>query len=388
MASGAFIAATLTRKGNDPGGWPTSEFSGVRNSAATAVCTELTSGSGADMVVDENYPTITLLKAKDSNGNPINYVVSGGADKAMFTITAPVVGATLDCATVKFIEYNIIITRDAPLEAETRAIVLPDSQPNPGDYELPQDSDKNNVYQFQITATYADGQHYTRDFSVQVSNVNEAPTITSAAAVSFNEDSSAAVLDIASQDPDAGTVEGNGLTYSITGGADARLLSVEPASGILKFRAPPDYDAPTDTNRDNVYEAQVTVTDSGGLSNSKLFQITVVNNPADDGALLNVKTLLQGAYDSNSGLMSGDLNALGLLPPKQPYTAAPFNYSGTETLSSLVQEATGNSAIVDWVLVDLRTSPTSIAATRALMLRRDGRWWMPRPARPTCTSPM
>lgn len=373
VASGAFIAATLTRKGNDPGGFgPTSEFSGVRNSAATAVCTELTSGSGADMVVDENYPTITLLKAKDSNGNPINYVVSGGADKAMFTITAPVVGATLDCATVKFIEYNIIITRDAPLEAETRAIVLPDSQPNPGDYELPQDSDKNNVYQFQITATYADGQHYTRDFSVQVSNVNEAPTITSAAAVSFNEDSSAAVLDIASQDPDAGTVEGNGLTYSITGGADARLLSVEPASGILKFRAPPDYDAPTDTNRDNVYEAQVTVTDSGGLSNSKLFQITVVNNPADDGALLNVKTLLQGAYDSNSGLMSGDLNALGLLPPKQPYTAAPFNYSGTETLSSLVQEATGNSAIVDWVLVDLRTSPTSIAATRALMLRRDG----------------
>ncbi len=70
--------------------------------------------------------------------------------------------------------------------------------------------------------------------------------------------------------------------------------------------------------------------------------------------------------------MSDELNTLGLLPTKQPYTATPFSYAGTETLSTLLQETTGNNAVVDWILVDLRTSPTSIVASRAVMLQRDG----------------
>ena len=113
-----------------------------------------------------------------------------------------------------------------------------------------------------------------------------------------------------------------------------------------------------DTNRDNLYEVEVTVTDNGGLTSSKLFKVSVINNIADDGVLINVKALLQGAYDSKTALMSADLNTLGLLPTKQPYNATPFSYAGAETLSTMLQETTGNNAVVDWILVDLRTSPT------------------------------
>jgi hypothetical protein len=98
----------------------------------------------------------------------------------------------------------------------------------------------------------------------------------------------------------------------------------------------------------------------------------VTNRAADDGVKLQARALLQGAYDSKTGLMSADLNVLGLLPDSQPYQAAPFNHAGTETLSTLVKESSGNDAAVDWALVELRSSPTTVISARAVMLQRDG----------------
>ncbi|WP_169314572.1 SdrD B-like domain-containing protein [Thiothrix nivea] len=366
------LAVTLTRM-EGAEFRETSEFSGTVTGTTTTVCEEWVNDPSlppADLVIDENSNIVAFIKAKDASGNTITYALKGN-DGKYFTITTGS-STTADCQTIQMVNPNIVITKSARADAETRAIVPPGYLPAPGNYEVPMDSDKDNVYQFQITATYANGQQYTRDFSIQVMDVNEAPIITSAAAVTFNEDSSANVLDIISQDPDAGTAEGSGLTYSITGGVDASRFEVAPATGILRFRGIPDYDAPTDTNRDNLYEVEVTVTDDGGLSGKKTFKVTVVNNSTDDGVLLNVRTLLQGAYDSASGLMSDALNTQGLLPAQQPYKAAPFNHAGTETLSAMVREATGNNAIVDWALVDLRSSLGTIAATRAVMLQRDG----------------
>lgn len=372
VASGAFISSTITLKNGGGSYGATSEFSGVKAGTPVAVCTDLVSGTGGDMVIDENATSITLLRAKDSSGNRITYAITGGADKAMFAITAPVSGATLDCATVKFLDTTIIITKSASEDGNTRATVPPGFLPPPGNFEIPRDANGDNVYDFQITATYSDGTKYVRDMSLQVADVNEAPFITSAAAVSYSEDSTAKVIDIASQDPDAGTSEGNGLTYNITGGADAAWFSVAPATGIVKFRAVPDYDAPVDADRNNVYEVEVTVTDSGGLSGKKTFTVTVVNNTLDDGVLLKVRALMQGPYNAATGLMNADLNSLGQLPVKQPYDVAPFSYAGTETFSTLLKETTGNNAVVDWMLVELRSSLATVVASRAVMLQRDG----------------
>jgi hypothetical protein len=90
-----------------------------------------------------------------------------------------------------------------------------------------------------------------------------------------------------------------------------------------------------------------------------------------------VKMLLQGAYDSGSGLMRADLAASSYVPLTEPYTTLGYSHEhtgGGESTTSTVLGATGNGAIVDWVVIELRqpTAPYAVFATRSALLRRDG----------------
>jgi hypothetical protein len=90
------------------------------------------------------------------------------------------------------------------------------------------------------------------------------------------------------------------------------------------------------------------------------------------GALQTAFTaFLQGPY--NSGAMNTNLKTLGLIPLTQPYSGAPWNYSGTESVSSIP------AGVVDWILIDLRQASTPAGATsgtsvakRAAFLKSDG----------------
>jgi hypothetical protein len=96
-----------------------------------------------------------------------------------------------------------------------------------------------------------------------------------------------------------------------------------------------------------------------------------------------LKVMLEGTYQTATGLMQTTLNQRGLLPgqtpigqfaaptPKgQPFKVAPWNYAGTEgdTIT------TYPSTVVDWVLVSLRTDSTSSTNVfrAAGWLHRDG----------------
>ncbi|MBJ6611143.1 MAG: VWA domain-containing protein [Candidatus Thiothrix moscowensis] len=363
-----FISVTVTEKTGATTFGSTSEFSGSANNNNVVVCTSLIDNPGSalpDMMIDENATGITLLQTKDSSGNPVTYAITGGADSSMFTV-GPVSGGTTDCAQIQFVKT--LITKDASVNPRA----LPPGMIDPGDFEVPVDKDKDNAYDLAITATDSTGQKYARTLRVRVMDVNEAPIITSSNTVSVTEDTSTLALDIKSQDPDSGDTEGNGLSYAISGGTDQNIFALDSSSGILNFKAIPDYDAPMDSNRDNSYEIAVTVTDHGGLTASKTFNIAVQNQTGDDGVKLQARVLLQGAYDSKTGLMSDTLNTLKLLPANQPYQSAPFNHSGTETISALVNSNTGNQSIVDWVLLDLRSSSKTTLSTRAVLVQRDG----------------
>lgn len=90
-----------------------------------------------------------------------------------------------------------------------------------------------------------------------------------------------------------------------------------------------------------------------------------------------VNMMLQGAYDSGTGLMRADLAASSYVPLTEPYTGLGYSHvltGGGETTTSTVLGATGNAAIVDWVVVELRSpvSPYSVVASRSALLRRDG----------------
>ena len=55
------------------------------------------------------------------------------------------------------------------------------------------------------------------------------------------------------------------LAYSIAGGADAARFVIDASTGALAFIAAPDFEAPTDTDGNNIYEVIVQVSDGGGI---------------------------------------------------------------------------------------------------------------------------
>ncbi|RYF57676.1 MAG: hypothetical protein EOO39_35150 [Cytophagaceae bacterium] len=103
---------------------------------------------------------------------------------------------------------------------------------------------------------------------------------------------------------------------------------------------------------------------------------------------INLKVMLEGPYNASTHLMNTTLNQRGLLPGQtpigsfavvtpsgQPYNTAPWNYTGTESMTSYASD------IVDWVLVSLRTDSltTQSVFKAAGLLHADGRITFVRP---------
>ncbi|MFZ1388676.1 MAG: GEVED domain-containing protein [Thiolinea sp.] len=361
---GANIAVTLTEKTSPTSLGSTSEFSGVRNGKVT-VCTDLINGTGADMTVNENAPMITYLESTDDNGNPITYVISGGADGSQFIIQDPDPGATIDCTVVKFRDPNVIGARSTSVSKAAPMLA-------PGDYEAPADSGGDNTYDLDITAT-AGGKDYVRPVAVGVQDINEPPTIINN---DLNEvlEGKMGALNVDAFDPDAGDEEGKGISYALSGGADRARFKLNAQTGELSFVKEPDFEAPLDAGNDNVYDIEVRVMDDQGLSSASSLKIAVTDDKLNDGISLQTKVLLQGPYAGATGLMQDSLRSLGLLPMTQPYRLSPFNYPGTEQLNLDLATVTGKEAIVDWVLIELRdpAQPNTVVAGKAAVVQRDG----------------
>lgn len=77
-----------------------------------------------------------------------------------------------------------------------------------------------------------------------------------------------------------------------------------------------------------------------------------------------VKFFLEGPY--SGGSMNTALNTSGYIPYNQPFNVAPWNYTGTESVSNIP------SGVVDWTLIELRSTTTTVVARRAAFLKSDG----------------
>lgn len=165
-------------------------------------------------------------------------------------------------------------------------------------------------------------------------------------------------------------IEGGALNYSINGGTDQQRFIINPTSGALSFKVAPDFENPLDADGDNQYEVIVSIENPRGESVSQALSVAI----SDDRLVrLQLKVGLQGAYKSN-GLMHDDLMVHGLIPLKQPYRNKHFDYYGDETLADVVMNASGEDAVVDWVLLELRDPDESgsVVHNQALILQRDG----------------
>ena len=196
----------------------------------------ITSGSMAN--VAENQTTVLTVVATDPDTDPVTFALTGGADLAKFSINAA-----------------------------TGALVF-NTSPN---FELATDVDTNNVYEVQVTASDGNGGTHVQLISVTVTDVNEAPLITSGSAVAVAENQTA-VLTVTTTDPD---LPGDTVTFALTGGADQAKFLINTTTGALTFNTAPDFEIPTDAGTNNVYEVQVTADDGNGGTDVQLISVTV-----------------------------------------------------------------------------------------------------------------
>jgi hypothetical protein len=130
-----------------------------------------------------------------------------------------------------------------------------------------------------VRTTDSDGFYFEKVFTVTVNDVNEFPPVITSngggatASISIPEGTTA-VTTVTSTDGDATSTR----TYSISGGADLGLFTINASSGVLTFSVPPNFDIPTDTGGNNVYDVIVQVT-NGSLTDNQSIAITVTNVP-------------------------------------------------------------------------------------------------------------
>jgi hypothetical protein len=110
-------------------------------------------------------------------------------------------------------------------------------------------------------------------------------------------------------------------------------------------------------------------------------QVNTINVPVvphyneNGGVNIRPRVLLQGPLVS--GLMKDSLRVKGLLPLQEPYSTLGYTYTGRSpglTTTAGVLAVQGNNAVVDWVIVELRspTTPFGVIASRPALVQRDG----------------
>ena len=194
----------------------------------------ITSAASAD-ITENSTGTIHTAAVSDPESNTLTYTISGtDAD-----------------------DFNIDSSSGALSFAEAP------------DFEIPTDADGDNTYQLSLEAS--DGTNTSSQaLTISVSNVNEAPTITSATTASLAENDDGFSYTIIASDVDADDMH----TYSIVGGADKALLILDGAE--LSFVSAPDYETPP-ASGDNTYEVELRATDAAGLYAELSLSITVDN---------------------------------------------------------------------------------------------------------------
>lgn len=95
------------------------------------------------------------------------------------------------------------------------------------------------------------------------------------------------------------------------------------------------------------------------------------------GLRLGMRIMLEGPFVAATGSMRTTLRENGLLPLTEPYTQAGYAHhggGGGETTSAAQLAITGSNAIVDWVVLEVRSavSPATVVATRSALLRASG----------------
>jgi VCBS repeat-containing protein len=199
---------------------------------------KLTVNSFTEFKLPENSSGSWVLEASSNKPYPITSSISGGPDATYFSLSG-------------------------------EKLVFEGTS----NYEVPSDANKDNV--FEVYVTYASRDvTATQTISIRVTDVAEAPVITTLA-ISDVMENSIAIATIEAADEDRNT----SLTYSLVdsaGAQDENLLIIDSASGAIAFLVASNFEAPLDLNSDNTINFSVLVSD-GALSAQADYSFAVIN---------------------------------------------------------------------------------------------------------------
>lgn len=136
------------------------------------------------------------------------------------------------------------------------------------------DFEEQSEYSLTLKASSTNGTSDEQVFTVEVTDVNEAPVITSASAVTIKENNTTIfVTKLTASDP-----EDDRISCTITGGEDKEMFLINTSSCTLNCLEAMDFEKPVDSDRNNVYKLKVQVSDEGGLvaTQNLVFTITDV----------------------------------------------------------------------------------------------------------------
>ena len=148
---------------------------------------------------------------------------------------------------------------------------------DPPDFDQPGDSGRDNVYEVTIQAR--DDGFNTASLPVTVTVANDAegvePTIgTRRPPTTYRENGTSAVYTFRASDP-----QRQSITWTLEGTdrGDFTITRDNSGRGVLAFSVPPDFEDPSDSDRQNDYELTVIATDENGHSDRLSFTITVTD---------------------------------------------------------------------------------------------------------------
>ena len=145
------------------------------------------------------------------------------------------------------------------------------------DFEDPQDSNQDNTYELEISASDA-ATSVSLELNVSLSDSNdEFPQVPSSAASTAHKLSEitleTVIYTVEASDADAGDI----LTYSL-GGIDADQFDLNSTSGELRFTTLPSLSEPQDADQNNIYDLELSVSDAAANSTSLALEVTVADD--------------------------------------------------------------------------------------------------------------
>ena len=192
---------------------------------------------------------------------------------------------------------------------------------NVPDYDRPADSGGDNAYNVQVRA-YDGEETGTLDVTVTVTNVNEAPsTPTGRDAIEVAENTTGNLARYSATDPDVGDT----VMWDVSG-TDASAFRID-SSGNLAFDGAPDYESPTDSGGNNVYEVSVDAKDADYTSS---FNVTVTVTPVDEPPVITGVTTIDD-YDENG---TGDVATYTARDPESATSTITWSLGGPTAATS------------------------------------------------------